>query len=83
MWLSFVKYTVKELPPLLRAASRSSTTFFSKGSDVRTPISSLIVRTMSIYASEQGWKYECALFVGFNAILLRGNEVKKSFRTAI
>ena len=41
MWLSLVKYKVKELSPLFLAASRSVTTFFNKGSDVRTPISSL------------------------------------------
>jgi hypothetical protein len=43
IWLSFVKYRVRELPPLLRAASRSSTTLCKSGSEVKTPISSLIL----------------------------------------
>jgi hypothetical protein len=77
IWLSLVKYSVTELPPWFRAASRSSTTFRRRGSEVRTPISSLQTRN-AFSDLKMGFEERSLLFWVY-PVLLRCDEVKKCF----
>ena len=74
-----MKYKVSELSPVFRAASRSVTTFFKRGRDVRIPISSLIEMNRDVRIRQPAH----VLFIGLDAILLRSNKVKERLGTSI
>lgn len=79
IWLSLVKYRVKELPPLFRAASKSWTTLFSRGREVRTPISSLPFIVSKCVLRERSH----LLFIRIYTILLRCDEIEQGFGPAV
>lgn len=84
MWLSLVKYSVREHSSLLRAFSRSSTTLRRSGSDVSTPISSLesnAIATVNAVLPVQ--LYGNLLLFWLDTILLRSYEIEQGFRAPV